>query len=64
VLRTLVRDERLRWPDGLSFGPDGWLYVTCSALDEVILRSAEEIHASAPYQIFRFRPGANGVPGH
>jgi sugar lactone lactonase YvrE len=64
TLHTLVRDERLRWPDGLSFGPDGWLYVSCSALHQVILRDASEIRASAPYQIFRFRPGASGVPGH
>jgi sugar lactone lactonase YvrE len=64
ALRTLVRDERLRWPDGLSFGPDGWLYVSCSALDRVILRDAAEIRANAPYQIFRFKPGASGVPGH
>ena len=26
-LQTLLRDPRLRWPDGFSFGPDGWLYV-------------------------------------
>jgi len=64
VLRTLVRDDRLRWPDGLSFGPDGWLYVTCSALHHVILRGKAEIAANAPYQIFRFKPGASGVPGH
>ena len=64
ALRTLVRDERLRWPDGLSFGPDGWLYVSCSALDRVILRDAAEIRANAPYQIFRFKPGASGIPGH
>jgi sugar lactone lactonase YvrE len=63
-LRTLLRDERLRWPDGLSFGPDGWLYVSCSALDHVILASAEEVRANAPYQIFRFKPGASGIPGH
>lgn len=63
-LHTLVRDDRLRWPDGLSFGPDGWLYVTCSALHQVILRSPEEIHAKAPFQIYRFKPGASGVPGH
>ena len=56
VLRTLVKDERLRWPDGFAFGPDGWLYVTCSALHQVILKSPEEIAAHAPYQIWRFRP--------
>ncbi|MGH7819010.1 MAG: L-dopachrome tautomerase-related protein [Candidatus Binatia bacterium] len=63
-LETLVEDPRLRWPDGLSFGPDGWLYVTCSALHEVILKSADNVRRNAPYQIFRFRPGPRGVPGH
>jgi sugar lactone lactonase YvrE len=58
-LATLVKDERLRWPDGMSFGPDGWLYVTCSALHQVILAGG-----NAPYQIFRFRPGVAGTPGH
>jgi sugar lactone lactonase YvrE len=64
VLRTLVKDERLRWPDGLSFGPDGWLYVTCSALHQVMFRSARARSAHAPYQVYRFRPGVDGVPGH
>ncbi|HSD09478.1 MAG TPA: L-dopachrome tautomerase-related protein [Candidatus Binatia bacterium] len=63
-LVTLLKDERLRWPDGFSFGPDGWLYVSCSALHQVILRSSRAIHARAPYQIFRFKPGPAGVPGH
>ena len=41
----------------LSFGPDGWSYVADSAPQEVLLR------AQGPYRIFRFRPGAEGVPG-
>ncbi len=60
-LRTLVKDERLRWPDGLAFGPGGWLYVTCSALQHVLFRSAAHIRAHAPYQIYRFKPGPMGV---
>jgi sugar lactone lactonase YvrE len=62
-LRTLVKDPMLRWPDGLSFGPDGWLYVTCSSLQHVLFVSAATMRAHAPYQIFRFRPGATATPG-
>ncbi len=63
-LRTLIKDPRLRWPDGFSFGPDGWLYVTASALQDVLFQSAAHVREHAPYQIFRFRPGPEGVPGH
>lgn len=61
--RTLLRSPRIRWPDALSFGPDGWLYVADSALQEVVLQPQEHIRANGPYSIFRFRPGAEGVPG-
>ena len=62
-LKTLVQDERIRWPDALSFGPDGWLYVADSALSEVVFRPQEHMKANQPYSIFRLRPGAEGVPG-
>jgi sugar lactone lactonase YvrE len=61
--RTLLRSERIRWPDALSFGPDGWLYVADSALHHVVLQPQENIEANSPYRIFRFRPGAEGIPG-
>jgi len=63
-MTTLVKDERLRWPDGFSFGPDGWLYVTCSSLQNVLFLGSGSVRAHAPYQIFRFRPGTDAVPGH
>lgn len=63
-LTTLIKDERLRWPDGFSFGPDGWLYVTCSSLHHVIMRSESHQQAHAPYHIYRFKPGPLGVAGH
>ncbi|HVM96311.1 MAG TPA: L-dopachrome tautomerase-related protein [Candidatus Acidoferrales bacterium] len=62
-LVTLLKDDRLRWPDGFSFGPDGWLYVSCSSLQHVLFISKEHMHANAPYQIFRFKPGVEGIPG-
>ena len=64
TLETLVKDPRLRWPDGFSFGPDDWLYVTCSALHHVLFVDQDVMRAHAPYQVYRFKPGAKGIPGH
>lgn len=63
-LQTLIEDPALRWPDGFSFGPNGWLYVTCSALHQILGRPASAVPEHAPYHIYRFRPGERGVPGH
>ncbi|MFQ5352456.1 MAG: SMP-30/gluconolactonase/LRE family protein, partial [Candidatus Binatia bacterium] len=63
-LETLLKDARLRWPDGFSFGPDGWLYVTCSSLHHVLFVSKARMRANAPYHVYRFRPGATAVAGH
>lgn len=63
-LETLVKDDRLRWPDGFSWGPDGWLYVSCSALHQIIGRPPWTFDDHAPYQIYRFKPGHQGIPGH
>lgn len=63
-LHTLIQDARLRWPDGLSFGPDGWLYVTCSALQDYLGRFGSAIAEHAPYAIYRLKAPAAGIPGH
>ncbi|MCA1807059.1 MAG: major royal jelly family protein [Actinobacteria bacterium] len=63
-LQTLVADPRLRWPDGFSFGPNGMLYVTCSALQDVLFRSPREVARHAPYQVWRLKPGPTAAPGH
>ena len=64
ALKTLIRSAKIRWADGLSFGPDGWLYLADSAIPELVLKSAEHIRSRGPYYIYRFQPGFVGTPGH
>jgi sugar lactone lactonase YvrE len=63
-LETLLQSTSIRWPDGMSFGPEGYLYFTCSALHHVIGRSQRHKLSQAPYQIFRFKPGITAPAGH
>lgn len=63
-LSTLVKDARLRWPDGFSFGPDGELYVTASSLHQVIGLPPSSVAKNAPYQVFRVKNDVPGRPGH
>lgn len=63
-LVTLIRDdERIRWADALSFGPNGYLYLADSAIPDQMLRSQSHMQARAPYFIYRFKPGASAVSG-
>ncbi|MBK8284142.1 MAG: SMP-30/gluconolactonase/LRE family protein [Ahniella sp.] len=62
-LETLIQSPKIRWADGFSFGPDGWLYLADSAIPEQMLRSRAHIRSQAPYFIYRFKPGVEGVPG-
>jgi sugar lactone lactonase YvrE len=62
-LETLLRDPRIRWSDGLSHGPDGWLYIADSAIPEQMLRTKAHIASQAPYTIWRIRSDSPGAPG-
>jgi hypothetical protein len=62
-LRPLVRDARLSWPDALSFGGDGWLYVATNQL-----HLSPPLHGGVegggpPFGIYRVWTGTRGVPG-
>jgi sugar lactone lactonase YvrE len=61
--RTLLRSDRLRWPDALAFGPEGWLYVTDGDLADVVLKPREHIESHRPYRMFRSRPFADDSRG-
>ena len=62
-LSTLIKDPRIRWADGLSFGPEGWLYIADSAIQDHLFKSKAYIRAHAPYFLWRVRPGPEGTPG-
>lgn len=62
-LETVVKDARIRWADGLSFGPDGWLYLADSAIPHLVLQNPEYIARQAPFHIWRFKPGTTAAPG-
>lgn len=64
-LKTLVQDmDRVRWSDGLSYGGDGYLYFTDSAIPDQMLQSKSHMKSKAPYYIYRIDPGIGGIPGH
>ena len=62
-LETLIESPRVRWADGLSFGPGGWLYLADSAIPDQMLRSRRHMGEAAPYFVYRFHPGIEGTPG-
>jgi sugar lactone lactonase YvrE len=49
MVKTIVRDPRLLWPDSFARGPNGYMYVTTS---QIHLGS----DAAGPYMIFKFKP--------
>ena len=61
--RIYITDERLSWPDALSFGPDNRLYTVSNQLHKSALLHGGEETAKPPYYIFSFTPLAAGVSG-
>jgi sugar lactone lactonase YvrE len=52
---TIVENDRIRWADGLSVGRDGFLYITDSALQHVILKKEKKYKEHAPFGIWRIK---------
>ncbi|MGB7293330.1 MAG: L-dopachrome tautomerase-related protein [Thermodesulfobacteriota bacterium] len=62
--RILVKDDNLlKWPDGMAFGPDGWLYVTVNQLNLHPLLNGGNEGGKPPYYLIRVRPLANSTVG-
>jgi hypothetical protein len=62
-LKTLVTHPKMRWPDGLSFGPDGYVYVADSDIPDVMMKSKGHMKENAPYYLFKFKGLAPAQPG-
>jgi len=58
-LETLVEDDRLQWPDSLSFGEPGWLYIAVNQLHRAPLLNGGVDGGTPPYLIMRVATGAD-----
>jgi sugar lactone lactonase YvrE len=62
-LETLVRDDRLLWPDALSFGEPGWLYIAVNQLHRAPFLNGGVEGAEPPFRILRVYTGTEGIAG-
>ncbi len=62
-LSTLAKDERLSWPDALSFGGDGWLYVAVNKLHLSPPLNQGKEGSNGQYAVYRVYTGTSGIAG-
>ncbi len=62
--RRFAWNDDLIWPDGVSYAPDGFMYVSAAQIPLAALFNGGTGRNKAPYHIFRFKPLAPGRPGH
>jgi hypothetical protein len=58
-----VQDERLLWPDALSFGEPHWLHMAMNQLHLAPQLNDGVEAAQPPFLILRLRTAAAGLPG-
>ncbi|WP_035606380.1 L-dopachrome tautomerase-related protein [Haloferula sp. BvORR071] len=54
-VETLVKDERLVWPDSLGIGSDGYLYLTCAQINRRPNYNNGEDKTDYPYRAYRVK---------
>ena len=62
-LVALAGHPKMRWPDGLSFGPGNIVYVADSDIPDVMMQSKVHIRNAAPFYIFRFKAPGTAAAG-
>lgn len=51
----IIHNENIRWTDGLAIGADGYLYITDSALQHVIMKSEKKYAKYSPFGLWRIK---------
>lgn len=59
--RTLIKDARIRWADGLSLGGDWYWYLTDSDIPDLTLQSKAHMAEHQPFFVYRFKNSATGT---
>ncbi len=54
-LKTLVKDDRLVWPDTFAIGPDGFLYLTCSQMNRLPKYNDGEDKVDYPFRLYKIK---------
>ena len=55
-LTTLIEDkEKLSWPDSYSISKDGYLYISCSQIQQLPFFNNNENKTQYPYRVFRMK---------
>jgi len=54
-LQVIAHDKRLSWPDTFAWSPDGWLYVTCSQIQNMPWFHNGRSARTTPYEIFKLK---------
>jgi sugar lactone lactonase YvrE len=58
TISTVVEDKQISWPDSLSWGPDGALYVSCSQIQNSPRFNNGKDVRKEPYKIFKIMDAA------
>ena len=54
-LRVVAHDQRLLWPDTFAWSSDGWLYVTCSQIQNMPWSHNGRSTRNSPFRIFKLK---------
>jgi hypothetical protein len=49
------------WPDGISYSPDGYMYVSASQVSAAAMFHGGKAEKKTPYLIYRFKSLAAGI---